>query len=47
LSAFAPTRSEIEPLDLIRALPRIMLADVAPDPLDFRYRKSMQVIYLS
>jgi hypothetical protein len=37
---FVPSRSDIEPLDLIRALPRIMLADVIPDPLDFRYRLS-------
>ena len=35
-----PSRSDIEPLDLISALPRIMLADVLPDPLGFRYRLS-------
>ncbi|WP_119305087.1 PAS domain-containing protein [Dongia deserti] len=37
---FAPSRSDIEPLDLVPILPRIMLADVIPDPLDFRYRLS-------
>lgn len=35
---FAPSRADIEPLDLIRALPRIMLADVLSYPLGFRYR---------
>jgi len=37
---FAPGRSDIEPLDLIRVLPRIMLVDVVSDPLGFRYRLS-------
>lgn len=37
---FAPSRADIEPLDLIRALPRIMLADVLSDPPGFRYRLS-------
>jgi hypothetical protein len=37
---FAPGRSNIEPLDLIRVLPRIMLVDVVSDPLGFRYRLS-------
>jgi hypothetical protein len=37
---FAPSRADIEPLDLMRVLPRIMLADVVSDPLDFRYRLS-------
>jgi hypothetical protein len=37
---FAPGRADIEPLDLVRALPRIMLADVIPEPLGFRYRLS-------
>jgi hypothetical protein len=36
----APSRSDIEPLDLIHVLPRIMLADVLSDPLGFRYRLS-------
>ncbi len=37
---FAPVRADIEPLDLVKVLPRVMLADVTPDPLDFRYRLS-------
>lgn len=37
---FAPSRADIEPLDLIGVLPRIMLADVLSDPLGFRYRLS-------
>jgi hypothetical protein len=37
---FAPSRADIEPLDLVRVLPRIMLADVLSDPLSFRYRLS-------
>lgn len=36
---FAPSRADIQP-DLTRVLPRIMLADVLSDPLDFRYRLS-------
>jgi hypothetical protein len=35
---FAPRRADIDPADLVHALPRIMLADVLPEPLDFRYR---------
>lgn len=37
-SAFAPRRADIDPLDLVEALPRIMLADVAGTPPEFRYR---------
>src|SRR5258708_31088712 len=37
---FAPRRADIDPMDLVEALPRIMLADVLTDPLDFRYRLS-------
>lgn len=37
---FAPSRADIEPLDLLRVLQRIMIADVLSDPLDFRYRLS-------
>jgi hypothetical protein len=37
---FAPSRADIEPSDLLRVLPRIMIADVLSDPLDFRYRLS-------
>jgi hypothetical protein len=37
---FAPTRADIDPADLIDVLPRIMLADVIQEPLDFRYRLS-------
>lgn len=36
----APSRADIEPLDLATVLPRIMLADVLSNPLDFRYRLS-------
>lgn len=34
----APARADIEPLDLAPLLPRVMLVDVHPEPLDFRYR---------
>jgi hypothetical protein len=37
---FAPSRADIDPADLIEVLPRIMLADVIQEPLDFRYRLS-------
>jgi hypothetical protein len=37
---FAPRRADVHPADLIEALPRVMLADVLSDPLDFRYRLS-------
>jgi hypothetical protein len=37
---FAPRRADIDPADLVDSLPRIMLADVLPEPLDFRYRLS-------
>jgi hypothetical protein len=37
---FAPCRADIDPADLIEALPRVMLADVIQEPLDFRYRLS-------
>jgi hypothetical protein len=37
---FAPRRADIDPVDLVDSLPRIMLADVLPEPLDFRYRLS-------
>src|SRR5712692_1363843 len=37
---FAPRRADIDPADLIENLPRIMLADVLTEPLDFRYRLS-------
>ncbi|MFC5414879.1 PAS domain-containing protein [Dongia soli] len=35
-----PSRSEIDPADFTRILPRVMIADVIPEPLDFRYRLS-------
>lgn len=39
--SFAPRRADIDPIDLVEALPRIMLVDVLPSvPLDFRYRLS-------
>jgi hypothetical protein len=37
---FAPSRADIDPADLVEVLPRIMLADVLREPLDFRYRLS-------
>jgi hypothetical protein len=37
---FAPARADIEPLDMVQVLPRIMLADVSYEPLEFRYRLS-------
>lgn len=37
---FAPRRADIDPADLVDSLPRIMLVDVLPEPLDFRYRLS-------
>jgi hypothetical protein len=37
---FAPARGDIEPLDLVQVLPRVMLADVTYDPVEFRYRLS-------
>jgi hypothetical protein len=33
-----PARADIDPLDLAIDLPRIMMAEVSRDPLDFRYR---------
>jgi hypothetical protein len=39
--SFAPRRADIDPSDLVEALPRIMLVDVIPSmPVDFRYRLS-------
>jgi hypothetical protein len=40
LGSFAPRRADIDPADLVDILPRMMLADVLPEPLDFRYRLS-------
>jgi hypothetical protein len=37
---FAPSRADIDPADLLDVLPRIMLADVIHEPLDFCYRLS-------
>jgi hypothetical protein len=36
----APRRADIDPADLVNVLPRVMLADVLHDPLEFRYRLS-------
>jgi hypothetical protein len=33
-----PSRVDIDPLDFTRALPRVMMAEVTADPLEFRYR---------
>lgn len=33
-----PARSDIDPLDLKLVLPQLLLLDVQPSPLDFRYR---------
>jgi hypothetical protein len=35
---FAPRRRDIDPIDMVEVLPRIMLVDIEQDPLDFRYR---------
>ena len=35
---FAPRRLDIDPVDMVEVLPRIMLVDIEADPLDFRYR---------
>lgn len=33
-----PTRADIDPADIKRLLPHVVLVDVLPDPLDFRFR---------
>lgn len=37
---FAPRRRDLDPVDMVEVLPRIMLVDVEQEPLDFRYRLS-------
>jgi hypothetical protein len=37
---FAPRRADIDPLDFVEVLPRVMLADVIGSPPEFRYRLS-------
>lgn len=34
----APTRADIDPIDIAPLLPQVMLVDVSTDPLDFRFR---------
>ena len=34
----APRRQDIDPIDLVEVLPRVMLIDIEREPLDFRYR---------
>jgi hypothetical protein len=34
----APTRADIDPIDIAPLLPRVMLVDVGTDPVDFRFR---------
>jgi hypothetical protein len=34
----APARADIDPLEIAPLLPRVMLIDVAADPIDFRFR---------
>jgi hypothetical protein len=36
----APRRADLDPAEIVEFLPRVMLADVRHDPLDFRYRLS-------
>ncbi|GGF07302.1 hypothetical protein GCM10011611_10930 [Aliidongia dinghuensis] len=36
----APRRRDLDPVDLVEVLPRIMLVNVEREPLDFRYRLS-------
>lgn len=33
-----PSRADIDPLEFTKALPRVMMAEVSYDPLEFRYR---------
>jgi hypothetical protein len=33
-----PSRSDIDPMDFARELPRVMMVEVSYDPLEFRYR---------
>ena len=33
-----PARADIDPLEFVRTLPRVMMVDVTYDPLEFRYR---------
>ena len=33
-----PSRADIDPLEITKALPRVMMAEVSHDPLEFRYR---------
>ena len=33
-----PSRRDLDPVDIPRLLPYLMLVDVEPEPLDFRYR---------
>jgi hypothetical protein len=33
-----PSRTDIDPLEFSKALPRVMMAEVSYDPLEFRYR---------
>ena len=35
---FAPRRLDIDPVDLVEVLPRVMLVDIEAEPFDFRYR---------
>lgn len=35
---FAPRRLDIDPVDMVEVLPRIMLIDIEFEPLDFHYR---------
>jgi hypothetical protein len=34
----APTRADIDPVEIAPLLPRVMLVDVSTDPVDFRFR---------
>jgi hypothetical protein len=34
----APTRADIDPIEIAPLLPRVMLVDVSTDPIDFRFR---------
>jgi hypothetical protein len=34
----APTRADIDPIDIAPLLPRVMLVDVSTNPVDFRFR---------
>jgi hypothetical protein len=41
----APTRADIDPVEIAPLLPRVMLVDVTADPIDFRFRLAGTAIF--